>query len=318
MANSFGFGSDTTGFSSTTHDAIQKDVLANLRAGLIGLPRGAVKAASVVMGSGENFTLRTVGYPDVDEAAVTDPLSEGVAPDPLKLGIDYMDWTVAQAGAWAKITDIARYQSPHDIERVAASKVTRLATEWFDLKARTALATIVSSADTAAKLATQNLLDAKATMQGLNIETIPGVGYYCLLHPDALAGLESEDGLNGYIDVQAQANAGALTKGAVSQYRGFTFLTSSKFTDTEGVFPVYFLGKDSIAAGDVGTLSFHYVKGAQAGNELDQFHSAGFKAIFGAKPFSMSERTDGAASNDSDTVRVLRIGVATGNTAFGA
>ena len=318
MANTYGFGSDTTGFSSTVHDAIQKAILSNLRAGLVALPRGAVVPASVVVQSGENFTLRTIGYPDVDEAAVTDPLTEGVAPSPLLLGIDYMDWTVAQAGAWTKITDIAKYQSPHNLEKVASDKVTRLATEWFDLKARTALATIASSADTAAKLSTANLLDAKATMHGMNIEPISGVGYYCLLHPDALAGLESENGLNDYIDVQAQANAGALTKGAVSQYRGFTFLTSSKFTATEGVFPVYFLGKDSIAAGDVGTLSFHMVKGAQVGNELDQFHSVGFKAIFGAKPFSMAERTDGAASNDSDTVRVLRIGVATGNTAFGA
>jgi N4-gp56 family major capsid protein len=316
VPNTFGFGSDTTGFSSTIHDAIQKDILATLRAGLIALPRGAVVPASVVMQSGENFTLRTITYPDVNTSAVTNPLTEGVAPSPIKFGVDSMDWTVAQAGAWGKVTDIARYQSPHNLESVAAEKVKRLAAEWIDSIAQTALATVSSTEDTANLLNTDDLLDAKSVLQGRDVEPIPGVGYYCLLHPYALRGLEGEMNLNGYVDVQAQAAAGALTKGAVGQYRGITFLTSTKFVDDvgdgTGNFPVYFLGKDSMAAGDVGTLSFHFVKGAQVGNELDQFHSAGFKAIFGAKPFALANRADGAGTNGSDVTRVVKITVQSG------
>lgn len=312
MVNSYGYGSDTTGFSSTVHDHIIKDVLQTLRAGLIALPKGAVVPAAVVGQQGEDFTLRTVTYPDIEPTAVTNPLTEGVAPSPLKFGIDYMDWTVAQGGAWGKITDIAQFQSPHNLESIAAQKVKRLAAEWIDSVAQTALATVASSNDTGTALTTSDLLDAKAVLQSRDVEPIPGVGFYCLLHPNALRGLEGEDGLNGYVDVTAQANAGALTAGAVAQYRGVTFLTSTKFTDTAGVYPVYFLGKDSIAAGDVGTLSFHFVKGAAPGNELDQVSSAGFKAIFGAKPMAVANRADGAGTNGSDVTRIIRIGVASG------
>jgi len=314
MPNSFGFGSDTTGFSSTIHDHILKDVLDTLRAGLIALPKGAVVPASVVMQSGENFTLRTIAYPDIDTSAVTNPLTEGVAPSPIKLGIDTMDWTVAQGGAWAKVTDIARYQSPHNLEAVAAEKVKRLAAEWIDSVAQTALATISSLDDTGAALTTDDLLNAKATLQSRDVEPIPGVGYYALLHPNALRGLEGESGLTGYVDIQARTKAGEFSKGAVAQYRGITFLVSTKLDATAGVYPVYFMGANSMAAGDVGTLSFHYVKGAQVGNELDQFHSAGFKAIFGAKPFSVANRADGAGTNGSDVERVVRLGVASGVT----
>ena len=47
MADTFGLGTDTTGFSSTVRTAIQKRVVATLRAGTIALPKGAVAAADV-------------------------------------------------------------------------------------------------------------------------------------------------------------------------------------------------------------------------------------------------------------------------------
>ena len=58
MPNTFGFGTDTTGFSSTVHDAIQKAVVETLRAGLVALPRGTVVPGVVIAQKGNNFTIR--------------------------------------------------------------------------------------------------------------------------------------------------------------------------------------------------------------------------------------------------------------------
>ena len=243
MTDTFGFGTDTTGFSSTIHDHILKETVATLRAGLVSLPKGAVVPASIVGQRGENFTLRSTAYPDLVDTAFTTPLVEGVAPTALKLGIDTQDWTVTQDGARTVLTDLAMLQSPHDLKRIAGEKIARLAADRFDKYGRTALAALNSTNDYGEPLGTSNLLDMVTAAQAADLEPIPGVGYYAVLHPNALRGLTGESGLNGYVDVMAQANAGMLTKGAVGQYRGVTFLSSSKFTATNGVYPVYIISK---------------------------------------------------------------------------
>jgi hypothetical protein len=107
----FGFTTGMTGFSDTVHTAIQKAVVATLRAGLIALPKGTVVPANLYAQKGENFTLRCTEYPDLEDTAVTNPLTEGVPPAPRKLGISTLDFDVAQVGAWTSVTDIAAFQS---------------------------------------------------------------------------------------------------------------------------------------------------------------------------------------------------------------
>src|SRR4051812_44449189 len=126
MPNTFGFGTDTTTFSSTIHDHILKETVAVLRAGLVSLPKGAVVPATIVSQSGETSPLRSTAYPDLVDTTPTDPLTEGVAPTALKLGIDVQDWTVTQSGARTVITDLAQLQSPHDLATVASEKISRL------------------------------------------------------------------------------------------------------------------------------------------------------------------------------------------------
>jgi N4-gp56 family major capsid protein len=313
MPNTFGFGTDTTSFDSTVHDAIHKRVIETLRAGLVSVPKGAVVPAVVTSMQGENFTLRNVSYPDIAPAAVTD-LTEGVAPTPIKLNIDYQDFTVVQSGAWTKVTDIAAMQSPHNLRVIAEDKISRLAAEKVDLIAQTAIAagaTASSLGDTLAPLSTQVLLDVLAEAEGLDYEPIPGVGFYVLLHPYALRGLKGEDGLNGYVSVTAQ-NGSGLTKGAVAQYRGATFLTSTKFTASSGNYPVYVLGANSITVGDIGTLEYLSFSGAAPGNELAQFGGVGFKGVLGAKVLSFANRADGSATAESDVSRVLKLSVTSG------
>jgi N4-gp56 family major capsid protein len=315
MPNSFGFGSDTTGFSSTVHSAIHKQVIETLRAGLVSLPRGAVVPAVATNQQGENFTLVNTSYPDISTSAVTDPLSEGVAPTPIKLGIDTQSFTVQQQGMWTKVTDVASMQSPHDLEAVAQDKVARLAAEYFDLIGQTALAagaTTSALGDVGAAMTSTVLLDALAEAESYNFEPVPGAGFYVICHPYALRGLKGELGLNGYTDVTAQVAAAALTKGAVGQYRGATFLTSTKFTPSGSNYPVYVMGANSLTAGDLGTLSYHKVSGAAPGNELAQYASVGFKVIGGAKVLAFANRADGAGTNDADTTRVLKFTVASG------
>ena len=313
MPNTFGFGTDTTGFSSTTHDHILKEVVATLRAGLVSMPRGAVVPAVIVAQRGENFVLRSTAYPDLVDTASTDPLSEGVAPSALKLGIDTMDWSVTQSGGRTVITDLAQLQSPHDLKTIAADKIARLAADKVDAIGRAALAAGAADlGDSFAALDTDTLLDVVANLQNRDVEPVPGIGFYCLLHPYALRGLTGESDLNGYVDVTAQAAAGNLTSGAVGQYRGITFLTSTKFEATAGQYPVYMFGANSIAAGDVSTMEFIHWQDAGVGNELRQLAGVGYKAILGAKVMDFSEETDGAGTNASTVARAVQFTVQSG------
>jgi N4-gp56 family major capsid protein len=316
MPNTFGFGTDTSGFSSTIHDDIQKAVVATLRAGLVSLPKGAVVPATIISQSGTNFTLRSTSYPDLVDTSPTDPLTEGVAPSALKLGIDTMDWTVTQSGARTVVTDIAQLQSPHNLSKVAQEKISRLAAEKIDAIGRAALDAVVTTNDYLDILDSWKVTDWVTMAQAADFEPIPGIGYYCLLHPNALRGLTGEDGLNGYVDVTAHANPANLTKGVVGQYKGMTFLTSSKFTDTDGVYPVYVMGANSIAAGDISSIEYISWTAAGVGNELQQLMGFGFKGILGAKVLSFSGTADGAGTNAADVVRVLRFGVASGVNGF--
>jgi N4-gp56 family major capsid protein len=314
VPNTFGFGSDSTNFSSTVHDAIHKQVIDTLRAGLVSVPKGAVVPAVVSHQEGENFTLRNVSYPDIAPAAVTDPLTEGTAPTALKLNIDVQDFTVQQSGAWAKVTDVAQMQSPHDLKAIAGDKIARLAAEKVDLIAQTAIAagaTASSLGDTLAPLSTSVLLDVLAEAEAMDYMPIPGVGFYVICHPYALRGLKGEDGLNGYVSVGANSGAD-LTKGAVAQYRGATFLTSTKYTATAGNYPVYVFGAESITVGDVGTLEYIRWDAAGPGNELRQLAGVGFKGVLGAKVLSFANRADGSATAESDVTRVLKFSVTTG------
>src|SRR5688572_28094655 len=122
MPNTFGFGTDTPGFSSTARTAIQKKDIDTLPAVLVSLPRGAVVAADLMPQSGDNFTLRVTEYPDIVTTGAT-ALTEGGPPTPLKLGISTLDYTVAQQGAYTKVTDIADFQSPHILGKVAQDKI---------------------------------------------------------------------------------------------------------------------------------------------------------------------------------------------------
>jgi N4-gp56 family major capsid protein len=314
MSNSFGLGTDTTNFSSTVHAAIQKKVVDTLRAGLVSLPKGAVVPAVGSHQQGENFTLTNVSYPDIAPAAATDPLVEGTAPTALKLNIDTQDTTVQQTGAWTKVTDIAMLQSPHNLKTIAADKIARLAAEKIDLIGQTALAagaTTSALGDTGSALGTMSLLDVLAEAESLDYEAIPGVGFYVVCHPYALRGLKGESGLNGYVQVTAESG-GDLTKGAVGQYRGATFLTSTKFTATAGNYPVYVFGANSIMAGDIGSMEYVAWDAAGPGNELRQLSGVGFKGILGAKVLSFANRADGAATAESDIGRVLVFTVTSG------
>jgi N4-gp56 family major capsid protein len=316
MPNTFGFGTDTTGFSETVHDDIHKAVVATLRAGLISLPRGAVVPAKIIAQSGANFTLRATSYPDLVDTSPTDPLTEGVAPNPLKLGIDTQDYTVQQTGARTVVTDIAQLQSPHNLRTVAIDKIQRLAAEKIDAIGKAALTALTTTNDYMTTLDSGMVNDWVAMARAANFEPIPGVGFYAVMHPNALAGLTREDGLNGYLDLTAQTNPGNITSGAVGQYKGLTFLTSTKYVDTAGNYPVFVFGANSIACGDVGSITYHPWEAAGVGNELQQLMGFGFKGILGAEVLSFSGTADGAGTNASAVPRVLRFGVQTGVAGF--
>jgi N4-gp56 family major capsid protein len=253
----FGFQTSVGNFSNTVHNAIQKRVLDTLRAGLIALPKGSVWAADLGPMRGENFTVTLTQYPDLLDAAVTNPLTEGTPPAALVLGVDTTTFTVAQIGAWTTVTDVAQFQSPHNLQAVAVDKIARLAVQSIDNIALTALAAhTVDKEYTGLILGTNALLDIKGELNARNVQPVPGAGYYALCHPYALRGLEGETNLNGYVDVTSHnaAQAASLTAGAVAQYRGITFLKSSRVA---GVLSATRTGPTGAFATDIYTLAAH-------------------------------------------------------------
>jgi len=248
MPDTFGFGTDTTNFSNTVRTRILKSVIETLRAGLIALPKGAVVPGDLVAKNGDNFTLRATAYPDLADGAVTDPLSEGVPPTAVKLAISTNDWTVRQVGAYTKVTDLARFQSPHDLERIAADKISRLAAQTIDNLAMNAIRTNGVNRQSGSVLTTPNLVDAVAQMESRNIERVNGF-YYGLIHPQALAGLLKETGLDGWTDAAKYANPESITRGEVGSYRGVRFLSSTRIAPIAGADVA--LANPSAAADDI-------------------------------------------------------------------
>ena len=314
----FGFTTGTTGFSSTIHDAIQKAVVATLRAGLIALPKGTVVPANLYAQKGENFTLRCTEYPDLEDSTVTNPLTEGVPPSPLKLGVSTLDFTVAQVGAWTSVTDIAAFQSPHDLNSIAVDKIARLAAVTIDTLALEAELDHGVDDVTGSIRTTEIILDAKAQLQNLNVQPVNGY-YYCLCHPFALRGLEGETGINGYVNVSALSDGNTdLSKGVVSEYRGVRFITSSRIPivggPSSGAYPAIFMGANSIAFGDVSTLQYFRTSAPDSANPLAQFTTASFKGILGGAILDFADQTDGAGNNGASAPRIWTASVLDGLT----
>lgn len=252
----FGWSTSTTNMSTTVHNAIQKAVVDTLRAGLVALPKGAVTPGILGPMRGENFTLVNTAYPDLLSSAVTTPLTEGVPPTGTALAVSPQTWTAQQLGLVAYVTDVAAFQSPHALLSIAPEKVARVVAQKIDDLAIAALAANgINKEYTGAILGTNALLDAKNELQARNVKPIAGVGYYAICHPYALRGLEGEANLNGYIDVQAQADAGKLSAGVVSQYRGISFLPSAQLTGS--LSDTARTGPTGDFATDVWTLNAH-------------------------------------------------------------
>ena len=102
-------------------------------------------------------------------------------------------------------------QSPHDLKRIAADKIARLAAEKIDLIGQTALAagaTASALGDTSDVLTSTILLDVLAEAESYDFEPVPGVGFYVICHPYALRGLKGETGSTATLDVTARSTPG--------------------------------------------------------------------------------------------------------------
>jgi len=223
----FGLTTGTTNFSASVTNAIQKALVEQLRAGLNGLPRGAVIPA--VRQKGENYNLVLTDLLDLPGSVVTASLTEGIPPAAQQLGMGTQTITATQFGVVTSVTDRAAMQSPFDLKTTTPAQVAHVVADYMDNVALAAIAAHTIDREYATgTLSTTALMDAKGELQNKNVQPIPGVGFYVICNPYALSGLEREASLNGYTDVQAQADAGKLSTGVVSQYRGFTFLPTSK------------------------------------------------------------------------------------------
>ncbi len=316
MPQVFGYDTQATNMPATVQARVIKEFIQSLRAGLSALPRGAVVPAKVTGQQGKTYALTSVSYPDIAANAITYGLTEGSPPAGTLLGVDVLTWAVEQSGAWAAVSDRAQFQSQNDLFGIATEKIKRLALVAINKVAMDAINAVTVVSDVAGPLSTDVLLDVKTILQNRSAEEIPGVGYYCLTSAAALQGLEREAGLNEYRSVVSEAANGDLTAGSVSKYLGFTFVTSPLWAPALSTDPhvVAFLSKSSLAAGDVGTLSAHFVTGATRGDELAQIMSVGAKFIFGAAALHFANEASAAGVNAADVERIVRITVQNGGS----
>jgi N4-gp56 family major capsid protein len=323
MPNTFGYGTDTTGFSDTVVKLVHKAIIETLRSGLVYLPRGSVVPAQ--QKPGYNGTMVHVAYPDLP--VFTTDLTEGIPPTGSKLGIDKVEYTCTQKGNYVKLTDLAELESPHQLAKVAANKIEQQMVETVDELARLVWAThatdLYSGTSNAATLdvaagdvlTAANAMDAVAILRAKNVAPFANGDYLAITHPYVLRGLAND---KRFVEAAKYGDPSRLFKGSIGGFEGAQFVPTSRGTKNAGagtagidVFETIVIGANSIAFGDIGTLEVIIEKGGVS-DPLHQLKTVGWKAFIGGALVKVAEKSDGAGVNAADVDRMVTIESASG------
>lgn len=237
-------------------------------------------------------------YPDL--AVATTALTEAVAPATIALSISTESFSATQLGQVLGISDLASYESPHDLISVAAERVARQAALSIDTNVRDILAagTSVIYATGAARSSqgTGNVLTGNivkkvvANLVNNNVPTFPDGFYRCVINPLVEYDLYTDTAAGGWMDANKYTDAMPLLAGEIGRYHKVRFLVSSnaKIFATAGaasanVYSSYFFGPDSYVVGDLQNLEAYYVApGGDHSDPLAQLAYVGWKCAVGA------------------------------------
>ena len=285
----------TANFSALVQAMIAARAEEELRSSLIHVYPGNYTPGTFIKGTN---LIKFGRYADLTISITA--LSEGVAPTTQALNIDSQSFSATQFGGTATLSDLAEYESPHNLLAIAAERIARQAVVTLDtlvaniLAAGTSVLYVTGTARSSQ--ASTNILTGaiiKKMAAQLEANNVPRFadGYYrALVHPYVKYDLETDTAAGGWMDANKYTNSMPLLAGELGNYAGVRFMVSSaaKSFITAGVssanvYSTYFFGPDSYCVADLQGLKAYYVPaGGDHSDPLAQTSIVGWKLATGA------------------------------------
>ncbi len=294
----------TSNFADLVQDMVEKRLEEALRSALVFATPGSFDDFRHEPGTN---TFVKAAYGDIAYVADTSTaLVEGVAPAGVGLTISIDSFSATQRGKLIQITDLAQFESPHQLASVAAEKAARWAAECIDttaliaMNAMTASTNIIYGGTSAA--VSRSTVDSKMT--GLLLKQAVGRlrmtnvapftdGYYrAIMSPRAIIDLSTDSAVGGFLDSTKYVDNEPLLAGEVGTFAGARILSStvvgSYATATSGkdVIRSYVYGPGFLGMGDVSTVEVIVTPPGGHGDPLKQILDVGVKAWIGASVLS--------------------------------
>ncbi len=295
MAGDTYFTTGTTNFDKTVVPLIEKQILANLRAGLPWTPAGSVIPGTFVKGSNGEF--RAVAYGDLVEGGEVDLEDADPDPDIESMDIDYVTFTGERVGRVLGLSDNSQERSPHNLMAVAADKVARAASVMVDNVVRALYAAATpdvfggTSKDAIDEIAlgdnfTAKLLkDMVALARFSNIKPLKSGLYAFVADSLVIRDLQEDD---DYKEEIQHANPQSLLTGQIGQYAGAAIIDagsrgivhSGAGTGSVDVHQPTLIGADAVFAG-LGDLQIKTAVGPDKADPLGRRDTIGYKSFIG-------------------------------------
>lgn len=233
-------------------------------------------------------------------AAATTPLVEGLIPDGNKLDVSSITATVSQYGDYTPLTDVIMWAAVDPVLSETVNEHADQAARTLDLLTRNVLLTntnvyraggAASNDDLTVangKLTAADVARAATILKQQNTPTINGE-YVAIIHPSVAYDLMHDD---GWREAQKYVNPEKIYNGEIGKLHGVRFIESTEAkvemntaSSPIAVYHTFFLGKDAFGVVEPTGMSMETIikSKEQIGGPLEQFGTAGWKAMHAAK-----------------------------------
>lgn len=306
-ATTQGNTTETTGMAAEMSTFHVKNLLENLRANLVFAQFG--KKYDIPTGNGKTLSFRRAA---ALPTAMT-PITEGQTPAATKLSVSSFSATVAQYGAWTKVSDLLKATARDKIIATAIDELSAQGYKTLDTVIRNALdanssvhkrfepsksgstqteVTVRSSVATSCILTLDTILKATRDLLNNDVPKINGE-YVCILHPDVAMDLMRSD---EWKEIHKYAQPSNIYNGDIGSIGGVRFVqtTNAPIYAGEGtyrsgtsgakvnVYGCYLFGADAYATTQIDSLSLDVIvktsESSDTSNPLNLFSTVGWKA----------------------------------------
>ena len=251
--------------------------------------------------TGKTFTFRKT----VPIVPPTEPLQEGVTPDPNKIGLREYKVAMSPWGDWLTFTDeIKKYAIDDlvgDMQIVLANSAVELKNNrrylamtssrnrWFaGLEASAVTGDLATVRTSVTGFAIADFPKIKAFFGRMNVKPFPGGDFVVLVSPEIEADMLSvkKDSTNyTFIELNKNANYKPIYEGEIGKILGFRFVVSRAVTESDGVHKCIVLGmyqsKKPLIERAVGSgkpeMIFNDLGSAGSNDPLKQKGTVGYK-----------------------------------------